>query len=249
MKVELAQAMDGQESSPAPLEVGNPQAALKTVSAPREASMPSTEILQQDALWERVARRLLDIAGASVGLLLTFPLILYYTHRIRRESPGPMIHRRKVMKRGGGQFFAFKLRTMLANADEILERDPQLRELFQKNYKLQDDPRVTPTGRFLRTSSIDELPQLVNVLRGEMSLVGPRMITKPELEKYGPYGNKLLSVKPGLTGYWQISGRQHVTYEERVLLDMEYIDRRSLWFDLYILFKTPLVVLRRTGAL
>lgn len=222
---------------------------MEAAVEPQERELPSTEILRHDALWERVARRMIDILGACAGLLAALPLIAYYGMRIKRESPGPVLHHRKVLGKGGGAFFAYKLRTMIVNADEMLDKDPQLRELFRKNYKLQEDPRVTPIGRFLRTSSIDELPQLLNVLKGEMSLVGPRMITQPELEKYGRYGKKLLTVKPGLTGYWQISGRQHVTYEERVLLDMEYIDRRSIWFDLYILFKTPLVVLKRTGAI
>jgi lipopolysaccharide/colanic/teichoic acid biosynthesis glycosyltransferase len=145
-------------------------------------------------------------------------------------------------------FDAFKFRTMIVHADEYLAKHPHLKEEFEKDYKLKEDPRVTPIGRHLRRLSLDELPQLVNVLRGQMSLVGPRMISPPELIMYGEYGKKLLAVKPGLTGLWQVSGRQNVSYGERVRLDMQYIDHRSLAMDIQILFKTIACVLKRRGA-
>jgi lipopolysaccharide/colanic/teichoic acid biosynthesis glycosyltransferase len=145
-------------------------------------------------------------------------------------------------------FDAFKLRTMVADADDLLLQSPKLFEEFQKDWKLTDDPRVTKIGARLRSWSVDEIPQLLNVLVGQMSLVGPRMITPPELTRYGKWGPKLLSVKPGLTGLWQVSGRQELSYEERVRLDMLYIESRSFAMDLLILLKTVKCVLRRQGA-
>ena len=147
-----------------------------------------------------------------------------------------------------GEFDAFKFRSMRHDADEILASDPDLRAEFEQNYKLKEDPRLTRHGAFLRRSSLDELPQLFNVLKGQMSLVGPRMVTPAELEKYGEYKQLRLTVKPGITGYWQVHGRQKVLYDERVRMDMYYIQNWSLMMDLKILIKTPLKVLRKEGA-
>jgi lipopolysaccharide/colanic/teichoic acid biosynthesis glycosyltransferase len=201
-----------------------------------------------------VAKRLLDLFGSLFGLLLLFPVFLLLAILVRRDSPGAIFHRRRVLERqdykGGTPrtFDAFKFRTMIADADDYLQKNPHLMREFQKDYKLRDDPRVTPFGSKLRTTSLDELPQLMNVLRGQMSLVGPRMISPPELEMYGEHGAKLLSVKPGITGLWQVSGRQHVSYRERVGLDMEYIDNQSFLLDLQILLRTVKCVLLRKGA-
>lgn len=200
------------------------------------------------------AKRGLDILGAVFGLLLLAPVFLALALLVRRDSPGPIFHRRRVLARqnyGGGipeGFDAFKFRTMVADADARLERDGALRQAFEKDYKLRDDPRVTRFGATLRTTSLDELPQLWNVLRGQMSLVGPRMISPPELAMYGENAAALLSVRPGITGLWQVSGRQHISYRERVQLDMWYIENRSLRLDLEILLRTVESVLRRKGA-
>jgi lipopolysaccharide/colanic/teichoic acid biosynthesis glycosyltransferase len=147
-----------------------------------------------------------------------------------------------------GEFDAFKFRSMRRDADEVLKRDPVLRAEFEQNFKLKEDPRLTKVGAILRKHSLDELPQLFNVLLGQMSLVGPRMITAPELEKYGSFKELLLSVRPGITGYWQVNGRQEVAYQERVAMDVHYIENWSLWLDLKILFLTPLKVIKREGA-
>lgn len=201
-----------------------------------------------------IAKRTVDIAGALLGLLLLLPLFLLLAFLVRRDSRGPVSHRRRVLAqqeyRGGTPktFDAFKFRTMIVDADDYLRRNPHLLREFQKDYKLREDPRVTPFGRRLRTTSLDELPQLLNVLRGQMSLVGPRMISPPELANYGEHAAKLLSVKPGLTGLWQVSGRQHVSYQERVRLDMWYIENRSILLDLQILLRTVKCVLLRQGA-
>ena len=202
----------------------------------------------------RVSKRALDIVGALAGLLALFPLFVAISLLIVLASPGPIFHRRRVLARqplGDGEpvcFDAFKFRTMIMGADAYLERHPELLEEFQKDFKLRDDPRVTRIGHLLRRTSLDELPQLINVLVGQMSLVGPRMITPPELRFYGEHGARLLSVKPGLTGLWQVSGRQDLIYAQRVRLDMLYIEERSLKLDLSILWRTVGSVLRRQGA-
>jgi len=200
-------------------------------------------------------KRLLDLAGAFIGLLLLFLPLLVLAALVRRDSPGSVFHRRRVLKQQRyltsqtpATFDAFKLRTMIVDADEYLKRHPELLREFQRDYKLREDPRVTRLGRKLRTTSLDELPQLLNVLRGQMSLVGPRIISPPELENYGENAARLLSVKPGLTGLWQVSGRQYVSYQERVRLDMWYIENRSLALDIRILLQTVRCVLLRQGA-
>ncbi len=192
-------------------------------------------------------KRLIDLIGASFALLLLSPVLLVAALAVKFYDGGPIVYRRRCVC-GDGDFDAFKLRSMRVDADRCLEEHPDLLAIFQRNYKLDNDPRITPVGKFLRNTSIDELPQLFNVLRGEMSLVGPRMITRPELEKYGDKRDALLTVKPGMTGYWQVAGRQEVEYGDRVEMDMYYIRHWSLALDLQILFKTPWKVLKREGA-
>jgi len=222
----------------------------ESVAAPKVAA---TQAAPSRALY-LFTKRAIDLIGSLVGLVLLFPVFVMVAWMVRRDSPGPAFHRRRVLRRqryqGGdaATFDAFKFRTMITDADEYLRRNPQLMREFQKDYKLRQDPRVTPFGNKLRVTSADELPQLINVLLGQMSLVGPRMISPPELEMYGEHAAKLLSVKPGLTGLWQVSGRQHISYQERVRLDMSYIDNRCLLLDLQILLRTIKCVLLRHGA-
>jgi lipopolysaccharide/colanic/teichoic acid biosynthesis glycosyltransferase len=189
-----------------------------------------------------------DYVGALCGLVVLSPLLLIAALSVKMDSPGPVIHRRRVLGRGGRPFDAFKLRTMVANADQILASDQRLREAFKTDHKLRADPRVTRVGRFLRRASVDELPQLVNVLRGEMSLVGPRMITPEEADRYGEWQSILLTVKPGITGPWQVSGRGDLAYEERVRLSVQYIRNYSIWRDLQIMLRTLLILLNGRGA-
>jgi exopolysaccharide biosynthesis polyprenyl glycosylphosphotransferase len=199
-----------------------------------------------------VVKMLLDYVGAFAGLLALSPLFLVIILMMKRTDPGPIVYRRRVVGVGGKEFDAFKFRTMVVNSqevlDELLERDPDARAEYQQFYKLKKDPRITRIGNFLRKTSVDELPQLLNVLRGEMSLVGPRMITMEEVERYGQWGLNLHTVKPGITGLWQTSGRSELTYEERVRLDMRYIRNYSIWLDIQILFQTIPAVLKSRGA-
>jgi lipopolysaccharide/colanic/teichoic acid biosynthesis glycosyltransferase len=198
--------------------------------------------------WARTLKRTIDILCACLGLMALAPLMAMVAFLIKLQDGGPVFHRRKVVG-PRGSFDAFKFRTMRPDADAILRANPTLQEQFQRNFKLKNDQRVTPLGAFLRKYSVDELPQLWNVLLGQMSLVGPRMITAEELEKYGDCQHVLLSVQPGLTGYWQVSGRQGIDYSQRVQMDMCYIKNWSLTFDMRILLQTPVAVLKAKGAL
>lgn len=199
-------------------------------------------------LWESAIKGTLDYVVAAVALLILSPLILILAILVKRDSPGPVFHRRRVVGRGGQQFDAFKFRSMRVDGDAILAQYPDLQAELAENHKLKNDPRVTRVGAMLRRTSLDELPQLLNVLLGQMSLVGPRMITPEEMDKYGKWRWNLLTVKPGITGLWQISGRSDVTYEERVRLDMYYIRNYTLWLDLLIMWRTLPAVVGHRGA-
>jgi lipopolysaccharide/colanic/teichoic acid biosynthesis glycosyltransferase len=185
---------------------------------------------------------------AAGALLLLCPVWLAVAVLVWLTSPGPVIYRRRVVGLHGREFDAFKFRTMVADADRMLRENSELLQAFSTQMKFRDDPRRTKLGRLLRRASLDELPQLLNVLRGEMSLVGPRMISPAEAERYGPLLERRLSVKPGITGLWQVSGRQEIDYRRRIELDMEYLDNWSLWLDFVILLRTIPAVLSMRGA-
>jgi lipopolysaccharide/colanic/teichoic acid biosynthesis glycosyltransferase len=219
-------------------------------------SMPNTVglDLKKDLHFSKPAlavKRALDAAGAAILLALLSPVLALLALLIKLQDGGPVIHRRRVVGHFGGargEFDAFKLRSMRVDADEILKNDPALRREFEINFKLKQDPRITRLGAFIRKTSLDELPQLFNVLRGQMSLVGPRMITPAELIKFGEAAWIFSTVKPGLTGYWQIQGRQEVSYDQRVAMELYYVQHWSLLLDLKILVMTPLRVVRGSGA-
>jgi lipopolysaccharide/colanic/teichoic acid biosynthesis glycosyltransferase len=196
---------------------------------------------------ELVLKRVIDMLGALTLITILSPLLVLVALLVSVCDGAPVIHRRRVVGRAG-EFDAFKFRTMRTDADEILKSDPVLRRAFMENFKLKSDPRVTKLGSVLRKYSLDELPQLLNVLFGQMSLVGPRMITAAELDKYGDYRQLLIKMKPGITGYWQVHGRQDVSYAERVRMDVEYVQNWRLRKDLEILMLTPKRVLAGRGA-
>lgn len=207
-------------------------------------SLNRTRITGMDALM----KTLLDYVGATVLLILLSPVFLFIAIAIRLDSPGPVIYRRRVVGLNGRVFDAYKFRTMIVDADAYLESHPELKREWEETGKIRNDPRVTRVGRWLRRTSLDELPQLVNVLKGQMSLVGPRMITPAELARFGRWQYNLLTVKPGLTGLWQVSGRADLSYEDRVRLDMYYIRNYTIWLDLRLLLHTIRVVLQGKGA-
>lgn len=209
---------------------------------------PSTVIIYEPSLLYYASKRLIDVVLSLVGLLVLMPVFLIVAIRIKLDDGGPILHFREIIGHRGRRFYALKFRTMIPDADEYLAKHPELMRKYQQNMKLMHDPRITRMGRFLRKTSLDEIPQLFNVLIGQMSLVGPRIIHPSEFPRYGKYAQKRLSVRPGITGLWQISGRQHISYDERVLLDMQYIDTRSFIVDLAILVKTLRVFIVHTGA-
>ena len=210
-------------------------------------SRPPTLYAQERRAYQRALKRAIDVVGTLILLCSLCPLLLFLALLIALTDGFPIIYLRRVVG-VSREFNAYKFRTMCRNADAILQASPEMREAFTNNFKLQSDPRVTRVGAWLRKYSLDELPQLFNVLKGQMSLVGPRMITAQELSKYGEYQQLLRSVQPGLTGYWQTRGRQDVCYEERVQMDVHYITRWTLGLDVSILIRTPWVVLKGKGA-
>jgi exopolysaccharide biosynthesis polyprenyl glycosylphosphotransferase len=191
---------------------------------------------------------LLDYVVAVPGLVLILPVLLIIAAAIKLDSPGPVIYRRRVMGLHGRQFDAYKFRTMAVNGDEILEAHPTLQSELAQQHKLKNDPRVTRLGQILRKTSLDELPQLFNVVKREMSLVGPRIIAPLEMKMYGQWGMNLLTVPPGITGLWQVNGRSDISYSERVRLDMYYIRNWTIWLDLQLLLQTIPAVLKKRGA-
>jgi lipopolysaccharide/colanic/teichoic acid biosynthesis glycosyltransferase len=193
-------------------------------------------------------KRLMDIAIAATVLAVALPVLLPVALIVVLDSPGPIFYRRHVVGRRGKPFYAYKLRTMVEESDPSIITDGSLVKELENRCKLKEDPRVTRVGKYLRKASIDELPQLLNVLKGEMSLVGPRMISFPELEKFGPWQDKILEVKPGITGLWQVSGRSNLEYDDRVRLNVYYVDNRSITLDVTILAKTIPAVISARGA-
>ena len=200
------------------------------------------------SLPERLIKKATDLAIATLTLIALSPLMLGIALLVKFDSPGPLLHRRRVLGTGGKSFNALKFRSMVLNGNEVLARHPELAQQLARDVKLKDDPRVTRVGQWLRRFSLDELPQLFNVLLGQMSLVGPRMITPGEAERYGRWQMNLLTVKPGITGLWQVSGRSDIPYPERVQIDMSYIRNYSIWLDLMLLARTIPAVFKKTGA-
>jgi exopolysaccharide biosynthesis polyprenyl glycosylphosphotransferase len=190
-----------------------------------------------------IAKRIMDICGALIGLICLSWLFLIVALLIKLEDPkGPVFFKQVRVGKDGKEFYMYKFRSMVTNAEELLESLLHLNEVSGAMFKMKDDPRVTKIGKFIRKTSIDELPQLWNVLKGDMSLVGPRPPLPREVAQYTEYDKQRLLVTPGCTGLWQISGRSNVGFKEMVELDLQYIRNRSILFDLKIIFKTVLVL-------
>ena len=195
-------------------------------------------------------KRLIDIIGSLIGIILLSPIYIIIAILIKFDSPGKVVFGHTRKGKGGKDIKVYKFRTMYSNANEIFESfTSEQKEEYYKNFKLDNDPRVTKLGGFLRKTSLDELPQLFNILKGDMTIIGPRPIVEKEISKYGNKAEKLFSVVPGLAGYWQANGRSDTTYEERVEMDMYYIDNMSFYLDVKILFQTAISVLKGEGAI
>jgi len=212
------------------------------------------EILVKEIICEKegiysIIKRIIDIVLCLIALLFLWPILLLIAVIIKIDSNGPAIYKHYRLGKNGKIFGIYKFRTMVSNADEILKNfTKEQKEEFEKNYKLENDPRITRVGDFLRKTSLDELPQILNILKGDMSIIGPRPVISKEIEKFGDLKDKYLSVLPGLTGWWACNGRSCTTYDERIALEMYYIDNQSLKLDLKCFFKTILAVVKRNGA-
>lgn len=195
------------------------------------------------------AKRALDIAVSIVGLVICIVPFLMIMVAIAIESPGPALYIHHRIGKNGKPLPLLKFRTMYKDADKMISQfTPEQKAEWQANFKLENDPRITRIGKFLRRSSLDELPQLMNVLQGKLSMVGPRPVVQEELEKYGEHKEKFLSVKPGLTGYWQAYARSSCTYEQRMKMELHYVENANFWWDIKIMFATVGAVLHRHGA-
>lgn len=210
----------------------------------------STRAIPRRAVHEAI-KRVFDVLGACLLGIVFLPFIVVISILLRLEGV-PIIFRHRRIGRDGQAFDCLKFRSMVPDADQVLravlEGHPELKAEWLRDHKLKDDPRVTAVGRFLRRTSLDELPQLWNVIRGDMSLVGPRPVVREELLRYGRCAGIYLSARPGVTGLWQVNGRNDVNYRQRVVLDVYYVRRQNVFLDLYILAKTTSVVLGGSGA-
>jgi Undecaprenyl-phosphate galactose phosphotransferase WbaP len=197
-------------------------------------------------------KRITDLGIVFFGGLVVLPFLLLIALIVKITSPGPALYKHKRIGLKGKEFFAYKFRTMVVDADkrlkEILETDEAARKEWEETQKLKNDPRVTAFGKFLRKASLDEFPQIINVLKNEMSLIGPRPIVEAEIDKYGDDFERIFSVKPGISGLWQVSGRSETNYADRVSFDTYYLQNWSIWIDLWILFRTITVVAAGKGA-
>lgn len=202
--------------------------------------------------WNRYLKTIFDFALTLVGTVAISPILIFIAIWIYKDSPGPVIFKHTRIGKNGKKFPCYKFRSMCIDAKEklaeLLENDPVAKAEWERDFKLKNDPRITKSGAFLRRTSLDELPQIFNVLRGDMSLVGPRPVIEEELERYGEYVNDYLMVKPGITGMWQINGRNDTSYAERVCMDSWYVRNWSIWIDNLILWRTLKSVIRCKGA-
>lgn len=206
------------------------------------------EILKEINVYKYI-KRIIDILLSSIGLIVLSPVFLVIALLIKKESNGPVFFKHKRIGKNGKEIEIYKFRSMVPNAEELMKKfTPEQMKEFKENFKLEDDPRITKIGKFLRKTSLDELPQLINILKGELSIIGPRPIVKEELEKYRNNKEKFLSVTPGLTGYWAANGRSDITYKQRMMMELYYVDNISFELDTKIFFKTIISVLKGKGA-
>lgn len=198
----------------------------------------------------KIVKRGLDVIFASVGLVLLSPIFAIIALAIKLESKGPVFFKHTRIGKDGKIIKIYKFRSMVENAEDLIQKfTPEQMKEYKENYKLTDDPRITKVGKFLRKTSLDELPQLINIIKGELSIIGPRPVVQEELEKYGSNAQKFLSVTPGLTGYWAANGRSDTSYEERMEMELFYVDNLSFGLDVKIFFKTFGAVIKREGAM
>ena len=202
-------------------------------------------------IFYRIIKRIFDVLISGISLILLSPLFLIIALSIKLNSKGKVFYKHKRIGKNGEYIYLYKFRSMYSDSKERLEemlKDPKIKKEWEENFKLSNDPRITKIGAFLRKASLDELPQLLNILIGDMSIVGPRPIIDDEIKKYGINKDKLLSVTPGLTGWWACNGRSCTSYDDRMKLELYYVDNKSIKLDIKIIIKTFISVIKRNGA-
>ena len=214
-----------------------------------------TEEIKNKKVFYKICKRIIDIFIGTIGVLLLIPLTIgvYFLKVLKKENDGPLFYEQIRIGKNGKEFRIYKYRTMVMNADEkltqYLEENEEAKKEYERYKKLKHDPRITRLGRILRNTSIDEFPQFINVLKGDMSVVGPRPYLHREIKDMEDNYKTIISVKPGITGYWQVNGRNAKSFKERVNMDIAYIKDRTLWFDVKIIIKTILNIFRKEGAM
>lgn len=213
-----------------------------------KAAASNTHSVKPKPIYDFV-KRVFDIVCSLIGLIVLSPVFIILSILVKTTSEGPVFFAHKRVGKGGKTIKIYKFRSMVTNAEELIKQfTPEQKAEYEKNFKLENDPRVTKVGNFMRKTSLDELPQLINILKGDISVVGPRPVMDVETKIYGNYRNMLLSVKPGLTGFWAANGRSHTTYTRRRAMEIYYVKNRSVLLDLKIIFKTFISVFKREGA-
>ena len=215
----------------------------------QEIAVKEIEKINDKKVVYKAIKRVFDIIFSLIGLVLLSPIFLIISIIIKLDSKGPVFFVHSRIGEKGKPIGIYKFRTMVNNAEDLIKKfTPEQKEEFERSYKLENDPRITKIGNFLRKTSLDELPQILNILKGELSIIGPRPIIQAELEKYEENKEKFLSVKPGLTGYWAANGRSDTSYEERMQMELYYVDNMSFKLDVKIFFKTIFAVIKKEGA-
>lgn len=213
-----------------------------------KAAASNTHSVKPKPIYDFV-KRVFDIVWSLIGLIVLSPVFIILSILVKATSEGPVFFAHKRVGKGGKTIKIYKFRSMVTNAEELIRQfTPEQKAEYEKNFKLENDPRITKVGNFMRKTSLDELPQLINILKGDISIVGPRPVMDVETKIYGNYRNMLLSVKPGLTGFWAANGRSHTTYTRRRAMEIYYVKNRSVLLDLKIIFKTFISVFKREGA-
>ena len=207
-----------------------------------KVELENIEENKENLKFYEIFKRGIDIIGAGSGLLLLSPVIVVVACAVKFTSKGPIFFSQKRVGKNGKIFDMYKFRSMVVNAEELKEKLAHQNEMSGPMFKMKDDPRVTKIGKFIRKTSIDELPQLWNVLKGDMSLVGPRPSLPKEVKQFEKWMYKRLTVKPGLTCYWQVSGRNNIDFEDWMKLDISYVEDRNIWIDIKLIFKTAFIL-------
>ena len=221
---------------------------------PNIYALENTEVSNENILKRqspyRYIKRFMDVILATIALVVLSPIFLIIAIAIKIESTGPVLFKHARIGKNGKIIKLYKFRSMVINAEELIKSfTPEQMKEYKENYKLTNDPRITKIGKFLRKTSLDELPQLFNIIKGDLSIIGPRPVVTDELKKYGTNTEKFLSVTPGLTGYWAANGRSCTSYEQRMQMELYYIDNLSLKMDIKVFFKTIEAVIKGEGAI